>query len=70
VLVGILIGAAVILFLVLWVRALIDVVRRRDLTPAAKSAWAIIMLLVPFVGLLVYVLLRPSDAQVAQRAPR
>jgi hypothetical protein len=70
VLVGILIGAAVILFLVLWVRALIDVVRRGDLTPAAKSAWAIIMLLVPFVGLLVYVLLRPSDAQVAQRAPR
>jgi hypothetical protein len=50
------------------VRAVIDVVRRRDLTPAAKSAWAIIMLLVPFVGLLVYVLLRPSDAQVARSA--
>jgi hypothetical protein len=47
----------------------IDVFRRRDLTPAAKSAWAIIMLLVPFIGLLVYVMLRPSDA-VAQRAPR
>lgn len=66
----ILVGAVVILFLVLWVRAVIDVFRRHDLTPATKSAWAIIMLLVPFIGLLVYTLLRPSDAQVAQRAPR
>jgi hypothetical protein len=66
----ILIGAVVVLFLVLWVRAVIDVVRRRDLTPAAKSAWAIIMLLVPFIGLLVYTLLRPSDAHIAQRALR
>jgi uncharacterized membrane protein len=67
--VRILLAAVIIFFLVLWVRAVIDVFRRRDLTPAAKSAWAIIMLLVPFIGLLVYVMLRPSDA-VAQRAPR
>ena len=66
----VLIAAAVVFFLVLWVRAVIDVFRRRDLTRAAKSAWAIIMLLVPFIGLIVYVMLRPSDAQVAQRAPR
>jgi uncharacterized membrane protein len=67
--VRILLAAVIIFFLVLWVRAVIDVFRRRDLTPAAKSAWAIIMLLVPFIGLLVYVMLRPSDA-VPQRAPR
>jgi uncharacterized membrane protein len=67
--VRILLAAVIIFFLVLWVRAVIDVFRRRDLTPAAKSAWAIIMLLVPFIGLLVYVMLRPSDA-VTQRAPR
>jgi hypothetical protein len=67
--VRILLAAVIIFFLVLWVRAVMDVFRRGDLTPAAKSAWAIIMLLVPFIGLLVYVMLRPSDA-VAQRAPR
>jgi uncharacterized membrane protein len=67
--VRILLAAVIIFFLVLWVRAVIDVFRRRDLTPAAKSAWAIIMLLVPFIGLLVYLMLRPSDA-VTQRAPR
>jgi hypothetical protein len=67
VLVRILIIAAVALFLVLWVRAAMDVFRRGDLTSSAKAAWAIIMLVLPFVGLLVYTLMRPSDAQVAQR---
>ena len=65
----ILIAAAVVLFLVLWVRAVIDVYRRGDLTGAAKAAWTIIMLLVPFIGLLIYTMLRPSDAAIAQQRP-
>jgi hypothetical protein len=68
--VRILIAAVVILFLVLWVRAVVDVVRRGDLSVSAKAAWAIIMLIVPFIGLLLYTLVRPSDAQIAQRTPR
>jgi Phospholipase_D-nuclease N-terminal len=68
VLVRILIIAAVILFLILWIRAVIDVFRRTDLSGAAKAAWAIIMLIVPLIGLLVYYMLRPSDAQIAQRS--
>jgi Phospholipase_D-nuclease N-terminal len=59
----ILIIAAVILFLILWVRAVMDAFRRQDLSGAAKAAWAIIMLLVPLIGLLMYYMLRPSDAQ-------
>ena len=67
----IIIGAIVVLFLVMWVRAVIDVFRNRhDLSSAAKAAWAIIMLLLPFIGLFVYTMLRPTDAQVAQRSPR
>jgi Phospholipase_D-nuclease N-terminal len=62
--------AVVALFLVLWVRAVIDVFRRRDLSRAAQAAWAISMLLLPFVGLLLYTLLRPSDAHIAQRSLR
>ena len=65
-LVRILIIATVILFLIMWVRAVIDVFRRRDLSGAAKAAWAIIMLIVPLIGLLVYYMLRPSDAQIAR----
>ena len=59
-----LIGAAVALFLVLWIRAVIDVLRRPDLTRAAQAGWTIGMLLLPFVGLLVYMMARPSDAQI------
>ena len=62
----ILIIAAVILFLIVWIRAVTDVFRRGDLSGAAKAAWAIIMLLVPLIGLLMYYILRPSDAQIAQ----
>ena len=63
----ILIIAAVVLFLFLWVRALIDLLRRPDLSAAAKAGWAIVMLIVPFIGLLVYTMLRPDDSQIAQR---
>jgi uncharacterized membrane protein len=53
----------VVFFLVLWVRAVIDLFRRRDLSTSGKAAWAIIMLVFPFVGLLVYTLLRPAGAR-------
>jgi hypothetical protein len=68
--VRIIVGAVILLFLVLWVRAVIDVVRRGDLTVGVKAAWAIAMLIVPFIGLLVYTMLRPSDGQIAQRSRR
>ena len=66
----IIVGAVILLFLILWVRAVIDVVRRGDLTIGVKAAWAIAMLIVPFIGLLVYTMLRPSDGQIAQRSRR
>jgi phospholipase D-like protein len=62
-----LIAAVVILFLVMWVRAVIDVFKRPDLTRAAQAAWTIGMLVFPFVGLLVYTMLRPSDSQLRRR---
>lgn len=66
-LIRILIGAAIVLFIVMWVRAVIDAFGRTDLSKSAKFAWAIIMLIFPFIGLLMYILLRPSDAQIARR---
>jgi hypothetical protein len=59
--VRILIAVAVVLFLVLWVRAVIDVFRRRDLSGGGKAGWAIFMLILPFIGLLVYTMLRPAN---------
>jgi hypothetical protein len=59
--------AIVALFLVMWVRAVFDAFRRPDLSGGAKAAWAVGMLVVPFIGLLIYTMLRPSDSQIAQR---
>jgi Phospholipase_D-nuclease N-terminal len=61
VLVRVLIIAAVVLFLVMWVRAVIDVFRRHDLSGGGKVAWIIGMLIFPFIGLLVYTMLRPAN---------
>jgi hypothetical protein len=63
----IIIAAVIVLFLVLWARAVIDVFRRPDLSGAGKAAWAVAMLVVPFLGLLVYTMLRPADSQIARR---
>ena len=62
----ILIIAAVILFLIMWVRAVMDVCRRGDLSGAAKAGWTIFMLILPFIGLLLYYMLRPADSQIAR----
>ena len=37
------------------------------LSAGAKVGWAIGMLIVPFIGLLLYTMLRPADSQIAQR---
>jgi hypothetical protein len=64
----IILGAVIVLFLILWVRAILDLLRRRpDLSVGAKAAWGIGMLVFPFIGLLVYTMLRPADSQIAQR---
>ena len=69
--VRILIIAAVLLFLILWVRAILDLFTRRpDMSGGVKVAWAIGMLVFPFIGLLVYTMLRPTDHAIAQNARR
>jgi uncharacterized membrane protein YhaH (DUF805 family) len=68
--VRIMIIAAVILFFVLWVRAAVDVYRRGDLNGGHKAGWILLMLIIPFIGLLIYVMIRPSDAQIAKQARR
>ena len=69
--VRILIIAAVLLFLIFWFRALLDLfTHRHDLSVAAKVLWAIAMLVFPFIGLLIYTMVRPTDHVIAQNARR
>jgi hypothetical protein len=48
-----------------WAYALIDIVRRIDIGTGAKVLWAGCVILLPFLGTLIYLLLRPASAMRA-----
>jgi hypothetical protein len=47
---------------VISVFALVDIVRRRDLSGAWRVTWLLVVFVPPFVGTLVYLLFRPAGA--------
>jgi phospholipase D-like protein len=47
--------------LLIWVLALVDLLRRHDLGAGAKVVWAIAVLVVPVVGVIVYLVARPAQ---------
>ena len=61
--------------LVVWVVGIVDIVRR-DLPPGLKAGWIMVVLLLPFLGTLVYFLMRkPTPEEIrqteqARRPPR
>lgn len=57
-----LIGAIAILWLIIWVLVLVDIIRRKDLTTSHKVLWALFVLVVPIIGVIVYMVVRPPDA--------
>ena len=48
-----------IVFAIIW--AFIDNFRRRDHHGWAKAGWALLILIVPLVGTLIYLIARPAD---------
>jgi hypothetical protein len=57
-----LIGIITVLWLIIWALVLVDIVRRKDLTTSHKVLWALFVLVVPIIGVLVYMVVRPPDA--------
>jgi H+/Cl- antiporter ClcA len=57
---GTVFAAAVLLLpaLLLWLYALVDVIRRDDLSSAAKTLWVIPILVLPYLGALIYLAIR------------
>jgi len=50
-----------VVLLLVWLIGLIDVFRRRDLSRGAKAAWALFIVLLPVIGIVVYLVVRPRD---------
>jgi hypothetical protein len=55
-----LIALVLVPLLVLWIVALFHIlVRRRDLSVGRKAIWSVLVIVVPYIGLLIYAALRP-----------
>jgi hypothetical protein len=51
----------VIVWVLIWVLVLVDIVRRPDLRTSSKVLWAVGVLIIPVIGVIVYVVVRPGD---------
>jgi hypothetical protein len=54
--------------LLVWTFALVDIFRRDDIGGGWKAVWVATVILVPFVGTLVYLMVRPKGATPDERA--
>ena len=50
-----------ILWFVVWVFVVVDIIRRPQFSTTKKVAWALIVLIFPIVGVIVYLIVRPPD---------
>jgi len=49
-----------IVILVIAIMAIVDAIRRSDLSGGSKALWVILILIVPLIGTIVYMIARPS----------
>jgi hypothetical protein len=54
--------------LMIWAFALVDIFRRDDMNGWAKALWVLAIFLVPFIGTLIYLIVRPAGATSEERA--
>jgi len=54
------IGILGVIIIICWVLGLIDVTKRPDFDRGKKSAWILIIVLLPVVGTIAYFLMRPT----------
>jgi hypothetical protein len=53
--------------LLIWVLTLVDLFRRHDLSTGRKVLWALVVLVLPVIGVIIYFVARPP--QPTDRAP-
>ncbi|HEY8372136.1 MAG TPA: PLD nuclease N-terminal domain-containing protein [Pseudonocardiaceae bacterium] len=51
----------------IWATALFDIFRRDDLGGWSKALWVVAVILVPFLGTLIYLIARPAGATAQER---
>src|SRR5262245_41260123 len=56
--------------MVIWmfIAVFADIFRRRDLSGLAKAGWIFVIFVLPLLGILIYMIIRPRDATAEQDA--
>src|SRR4030095_414455 len=49
-----------LLVVIVSIAAIVDAVRRRDLTGGAKALWIVLIVILPLIGTIIYVIARPK----------
>jgi hypothetical protein len=47
--------------LLIWLLTLVDLFRRHDLSTGRKAAWALVVLILPVLGVIIYFIARPAQ---------
>ena len=53
--------------LMIWAYALVDIFRRDDMGGFSKALWVLVVFLLPFLGTLIYLIVRPTGATPEER---
>jgi uncharacterized membrane protein len=54
--------------IMLWIFALADIFQRDDLGGGSKALWVAVVILLPFLGTLIYLIARPAEGTRARTA--
>lgn len=54
--------------MLMWAAALLDIFRRDDMGGVAKAIWVVLVIVIPFFGTLIYLILRHPGATPGERA--
>lgn len=54
--------------LIAWVYTAIDIFQRPDESGLTKFLWLLLILFLPLLGMLIYFIVRPSDAEIVERS--
>ena len=54
--------------LIAWVYTAIDIFQRPDEGGLTKFLWLLLILFLPLLGMLIYFIVRPSDAEIVERS--
>ena len=55
-----------VIFIWMFIRVFADIFRRSDIHGGAKAGWVLLIVILPFIGILIYLVARPRGAEAME----